>query len=269
MDHPPAFFQQPGLNVETYDVRSAQLQGTPVEGDVDFFVNLARETGGPVLELGCGTGRVSFPLARSGIEVTGLDLSPHMLAVARGRLEGATAMVRGRLSFQQGDMTDFALGRRFPLAFAAFRAFQSLTSPEQQRSCLECVHRHLERDGRFVLDLFDPRLDLLAPERDDQTQLSYELEHPGTGNLVRTEVIGRENDHLNQLLHETWRWTEIDPDGGVLRTEEQVLTLRWTHRYEIRHLLELADFEVVAEYSDHSGSPPAYGRELLLVARPA
>jgi hypothetical protein len=79
-------------------------------------------------------------------------------------------------------------------------------------------------------------------------------------------TFDRVNDPVEQRMSEGWRFTELDDDDRVLREEVETLTLRWTFRHELRHLLELAGLEVTAETSDYAGSPPAYGREIIVVA---
>src|SRR5438093_10538776 len=86
--------------------------------DTDFYLNLARATGGPILELGAGTGRVAFPLAKAGYRVTGIDTSPSMLRKAAEKLKAAR-LKPGQLSFAEADMTSFALDERFTLVIVA------------------------------------------------------------------------------------------------------------------------------------------------------
>jgi len=260
------FYSRPSLNVETYADRTAALP--VVEGDVEFYLGLARAAGGPALELGCGTGRVLLPLARAGIDATGLDLSRSMLDVAAERLGKEGGEVASRVTFIHGDMTAFDLGRRFGLVYIAFRSFMMLTTPEEQRRCLEAAHRHLAPGGTLAIDLFDPLLDRLAPGPLPQSWTPMgNLPHPESWNLVRIEVADRMNDPVAQVFEETWRFTEVDRAGSVLRQEEEVLRMRWTYRHEMRYLLELCGFEVLAEYSDYFRSPPAYGKEQVWVAR--
>lgn len=260
------FYAQPGLNVEIYADRTASLP--VVEGDADFYLELARAAPGPALELGCGTGRVALQLARAGIQVTGLDISEPMLTVAAEALARQPAEVSRRAAFVRGDMTDFDLGRKFGLIYIAFRSFMMLTAPQDQRRCLEASRRHLAPGGIVAVDLFDPLLDRLDPGPLPQAWTPMgNFPHPVTWNLVRIEVADRMNDPLAQVFEETWRFTEVDKRGYVLRQEEEVLRMRWTYRHEMRYLLELAGFEVVAEYSDYFKSPPAYGKEQIWVAR--
>ena len=168
----PGFYETDGLNVETYDARHGDLSHTPVAGDVDFFVELAREHGGPVLELASGTGRVALALAAAGSTVTGLELSPAMLRRAQANRDGLAAEVRERATFVRGDMRSFDLGAAFALVIVPFRGFQGLMTPQDQRDCLESVRRHLAPGGLFVVDLFDPRLHRCTPGDDPRSSVA-------------------------------------------------------------------------------------------------
>ncbi len=183
----PRFYARAGLHTETYDVATTEVPGGD---DVGFLRGLAEEVGGPVLELGCGTGRVAIPLAEAGLRVVGLDRSPHMLATAEAKRRALPPAVRRRIEFIEGDMTDFSLGRRFGLAFAAFRVFMSLPDPDAQRACLAAVRRHLRPGGLVVLDLFDPRLQWIAPGAagpgEDTSVIASRHREPCPAPLART-----------------------------------------------------------------------------------
>lgn len=105
-----------------YDADYKELQP---EG-VKFYVDLARQAGGPVLEMGCGTGRVLLPTARVGVPITGMELSPDMLGVLRRSLEAEPAEVRGRVTLVEGDARRTDAGKRFSLVTAPFRVAQHL-----------------------------------------------------------------------------------------------------------------------------------------------
>ena len=122
--------------------------------DVEFFVEAAAKSGGPVLEVGCGTGRVLIPTARAGISITGLDLSDHMLDVCREALIEEPELVQNQVKLVQGDMRDFYLGKKFALVTTPFRPFQHLITIEDQIKCLENIQNHLEPGGKFILDIF-------------------------------------------------------------------------------------------------------------------
>src|SRR5215471_1368923 len=130
--------------------------------DIGFYIDAARESGGPVMELGCGTGRVLIPTARAGVAITGLDLSPAMLEVCRLKLAAEPAEVQSRVHLVQASMTDFRVDRRFWLVTIPFRPFQHLLTVADQLACLACIRRHLAADGRLVFDLFNPSLDAIV-----------------------------------------------------------------------------------------------------------
>ena len=260
-----AFYDADSLHTEIYDALGARLvAGSPVQGDTDFYRRLASETGGPILEVGCGTGRVAASLAADGHEVVGVDLSAPMLRLAERKRAALSADVAGRLSFHRADLATLDLGRDFALIVTPGRVFQFMLTSAAQREALTALRTHLRPNGRLVLDLFDPRLDLVIRTGEGTTQ-RRELIHPTTGNRVTWEVGGQRPDPARQLIIEDWTFSEIDAAGAVLRTATEQLTLRWTLRSEMRFLFELVGFEVVADYGDFGGGPPAYGREQVWV----
>ena len=260
-----SFYSRRSLHVEVYGLLWSQL--AVVAGDVEFFLELAKSAPGPTLELGCGSGRIVMPLAEGGIEITGLDLSAPMLEIASERAERLPREAQGRVSFVEGDMSVFDLGREFGLIYIAFRSFMFMTTPEMQRACLECAYRHLVPGGTLAIDIFDPLLERLVPDYEIPMRHVGMLPHPRTFNRVGIDILSRVNDPVTQVFEETWRFTEAASDGTIIRQEEEMLRMRWTYRTEMRYLLERAGFEVLAEYSDFYKSPPAYGKEQVWVAR--
>jgi SAM-dependent methyltransferase len=262
----PHFYSRFGLHVEIYDTQTQTGWGS-IHNDVDFYLDEATAAGGPIFELACGTGRLLLPLLSSGLEVHGLDASEPMLNVVQQKRIALSAEDRKRLHLHPGDMTRFELNREFSLIIIAFRSFQALLTPQDQRACLTSIRRHLAPNGRAILNLFDPRYDLIVPGRQQSSQEPRELRHPVSGNLVLVEVLDRINDPVSQTFAERWRFTERTEDGSVLRQEEEELRLRWTFRQEMRHLVELCDLAIEEEYSDFQRSAPAYGKEQIWVLK--
>ncbi|MFQ5504352.1 MAG: class I SAM-dependent methyltransferase [Planctomycetota bacterium] len=263
------FYSQLGLNVETYDARVSVELPEFLEGDLEFYVSHAFETGGPVLELGCGTGRVAWHLARGGFDVVGLDKSDPMICAAEAKRWQLAEEVQPRATFVEADMASFDLKEHsFPLIIIPYRTFQALVEPEEQRSCLQCIRRHLAPEGWLILDLFDPRLEYLTVDS-GHVASRKDIRAPLTGNPVSIEVLSRENDPASQVFTEVWRFTEKAGADEIVRQEEEILKLRWTYRWELRYLLELTGFEIEAEYSDFQGAPPEYGKEQVLVIKKA
>ena len=186
---PRAFYEADSLSTEIYDARDL-ITGSSAEGDIDLHRGLAGETGGPILDVGCGTGRVAVALAADGHEVVGVDLSAPMLRLAEQRRAGLPASVAARLSFHQADMATLDLGRDFALVVTPSRVFQFMLTTHAQRQALSALKSHLRPDARLVLDLFDPLLDLVVPSAEG-TARRGEVVHPTTGNSVTWEVTGR------------------------------------------------------------------------------
>jgi SAM-dependent methyltransferase len=238
--------------------------------DIDFFIEAARSSGGPVLEVGCGTGRVLIPTARTGIDIVGLDLSPGMMGICRKRLLEETDAVRARVRLVQADMRNFDAGQMFNLATIPFRPFQHLTTVDDQLSCLASIHRHLHDGGELILDLFNPWLEALVRDNVGQ-EFGDEPEFTtpdGRAVVRRHKIVSR--DHTNQLQQIEAIYYITHPDG---RSERVVhaFSMRHLYRFEAEHLLERSGFHVSAVYSDYDKSPfgSKYPGEMILVARKA
>jgi SAM-dependent methyltransferase len=234
--------------------------------DLDFYLAEAKKSCGPVLELGCGTGRVLLQIARAGFRVTGLDLSEMMLRRCREKLASEPHEVQERISLHRGDMADFDLGEKFGRIIVPFRPFQHLLEVREQLACLRCAHRHLEPGGRLILDLFqtDPR------RMHDPAFLNEEI--------VESEATlpdGRKLRLASRLsaFHRAEQFNDCElifyvthPDG---RTERLVFAfpLRYFFRYEVEHLLARCGFRVAELYGDFDRTPlSAESREMLFIA---
>ncbi len=238
--------------------------------DVAFFVEMARDSGGPVLEVGCGTGRVLIPTAQAGASITGLDASPAMLKVCRESLAREPDDVRKRVTLVQGDMRDFQLDARFALITLPFRPFQHLLEVREQVACLTCLHLHLEKGGRIVLDLFNPMLERLTNEN---YPTEFQVEPAAT--LADGSEMVRSTRTLSRILARQCMNVEFQYDFTYAdgRKEQYVepASLRYFFRYEVEHLLARCGFEVEHLYADYKRKPfgEIYPGELLFVAKKA
>jgi len=235
--------------------------------DVAFFVQMARESGGPVLEVGCGTGRVMIPTARAGIEIVGLDLSSAMLAVCRAKLSQEAAEVQARVSLVEGDMRHFDLGREFRLVTIPFRPFQHLTTVEDQLSCLASIRRHLVPGGRLILDIFNPHIGSLVDDRRfAESEPEPEFTLPD-GRRVERRHRNAARDLFNQVLDCELIYYVTHPDGRKERLVHR-FPMRYLFRFEVEHLLARSGFNLEAVYADYDRSPygSKYPGELICVA---
>jgi len=236
--------------------------------DVDFFVEAAQELGGPVLEVGCGTGRVLIPTARAGIDIVGLDLSPYMLQICRDRLRQEPEAVQARVQLIEADMRDFELSDIFALATIPFRPFQHLTTIEDQLACLQSIHRHLNDGGRLILDLFNPWLERLVEDNiGEEFGEEPEFTMPDGRRVIRRHCVV-DRDLSNQINHVELIYYITHPDG---RQERQVhaFPMRYLFRFEAEHLLARCGFQVEHVYADYDKTPfgSKYPSELIMVAR--
>lgn len=250
-----------GALVDYYD-----LFFTGLKGDVAFYVEEAQKARlGRVLELGCGTGRVLIPVAESGVEITGLDASEEMLSLIRHKVSELGESVRSRVEIVEGDMTGFSLGRKFNLVMIPCRAFLHLMTPEEQRAALLCIREHLTDRGRLILNMFDPRLDVLLDDPNAPGRIEETVD-PKSGNRV-TMQCSAVHDLERQVIEADFTFEEFDGEGKMVSQVHAPLTLRWIYRYEMQYLLELCGFTVEALYGDFNRGPFRYGGEQIWVAR--
>lgn len=230
-------------------------------GEAEFYVGQAVRGGGPLLDIGCGTGRIAIPAAMSGLEVVGLDISAAMLDSCEDKLE-AVGELSGSVELVLGDMCDFDLERRFPMAIMAYRTLMHLLEPDQQLEALVCAHEHLEPGGSLILNVWSARPELLAP-----------LTGPGAGSL---QLVGRHGfedgtglvhyratrcQPLAQNIQEEHLLHELDEGGEVVGTHSLSMERCWLSIRELGHLVARAGFVVEALYGDFDCNPPGDGNQ--------
>jgi SAM-dependent methyltransferase len=231
--------------------------------DLPVLNALAQRTGGPLLELGCGTGRALIPLAHQGYHVTGVDLSPEMLRIARNK--AAAAKVAARVTLVEGSYTDAPLGGPYPLAFILMNTFMHLLTQEDQLRALRHWRDHLTPGGLLLIDVFHPDIGALA-ELDGKLQYDKSWTDAETGRAVMkwatsTVEPGKQTLHV-QLIYE-----EIGPDGAVRRTVV-AYDIRYLWRFEAELLLDKAGFGVEAIYGDWDLSPfESHSDRMIFLAR--
>ncbi len=244
-----------------------------VRSDIPFYTQQAVESGGPVLELGVGTGRIAVPTAQLGIDVVGIDTSEAMLSKARNKLS-ALRSESGAVELVAADMRDFDLRdtrgkrREFPLVTIPFRGFLALMTVEDQVSALRRIRRHLKPDGKLVFNIFVPDPNM-ALEQSDIPRHLYDVTDPATGiTYVLHQQSGYDTHHQTvsvRLLIE-----ELDEDGVVARRMYRDYRLRYCHRWEIHHLLIMCGFEMEDLFGDFDRSEfDAGSTEMIWVARKA
>lgn len=240
------------LIARTYDDAYAVIRNP--SGDAAFYQSIAASTKGPLLEVGCGTGRILLKAAETGIECVGIDASKEMLAVL-GEKDPPS-----NVTYLHDSMETFELGEsRFSLITAPFRALQHLLDVPSQLAALTNIRRHLDCEGAFVFDVFDPDLASMAITQEPEV-LGATFQHQGYVMQRFTSIV---RDPTTQLMTLTFRF-EGGPRELIGSTS---IKLRWFYRYELEHLLHRAGFKELTFYRDFSRTSWRSGSEIVVVAK--
>ena len=215
--------------------------------DVAFFV---REAAGAaaVLELMCGTGRVSIPLIEAGVSLTCVDNSPEMLAALRRKLADRrlSACVRDM------DVCDLSFERRFDLVIIPFHAFAEIVAERAQQQALAGIHGVLSDEGRFICTLHNPAVRLRSVTGQRVERGTYELP-AGEGTLCVDAV--EQYDAANQIVRGT-QFYEVQDENGAVRSRDSIDIRFYLHAREtFEHLVEAAEFRTLELYGDYARAP--------------
>jgi SAM-dependent methyltransferase len=233
--------------------------------DVAFYRDAARDFGDPVLELGCGTGRITMALAQAGKRITGLDLSERMLERAVKKRAALHVEPRERVHLVQGDMARFDLGEKFRLIIIPFRPLQHLLEVKQQMDCLECVHKHLAPGGRLVLDVFQTDAERMHDPVHMREMLVTEYNTADGRKVKITERVA--GFHRAEQINDVEMIFSVVHPGGRMERMVFAWPLRYFFRYEVQHLLARCGFQVAAEYGNFDRTPIADDSpEMIFVA---
>jgi SAM-dependent methyltransferase len=242
-----------GISKDYSLARFYDLEHRDYDDDLDFFVQYAShldpERKLPLLELGCGTGRVALALAEAGFTVVGVDNSEGMLAICREHADGEE--LTDRVKLVRADMRQLSasdeLSGPFNMALCALNTFAYLSSTEEQLALLRGVHPLLVQHGILILDLTPPVEHLLPPQEGEIIhQGSFADEGGGTLHKLVSGVA-----HPATQTHSVAIFYDLEELGGALSRTTQTLNLRWTGRYEMELLLQAAGYKVEKVYGDY------------------
>jgi SAM-dependent methyltransferase len=233
------------------------------DDDVGLYLGFARRTGGRILELGCGTGRLLDPLAGEGFDVVGVDRSAPMLAQAYRR----PASSRGTVRLLQASICPPPLSGRFGLVILALGTFLHLSSAEDQRSCLLAARALLDRDGLLVIDL--PAVD--APGWEDWSPGVRPLVLAWSGQLrdgTRVDKLSTFSADPSTQSHHVTEFYDSSAAGGHVRRTVVEYSLRFVFPSEMELLLDSVGLTLVDRYGDYDLGPfvPGSGRQIYVAA---
>ena len=231
------------------DGRHYDLINQVVVQDIPFYCDEAKKADGAVLEVACGTGRLTIPIAQSGVEIVGLDRSTSMLAHARSKAEAAGV----KIEWVEADCRQFELGRKFGLIFMAFNSLQHLHDHESLRAFFAQVRKHLAKGGRFIFDAFNPSLTILARDSQKRNPL-HVYEDPDGGGTITLEENSVYDDaaQVNRI-----KWYFSRPGAQDFRLE--ALDMRCFFPQELDMLVESNGFKLEAKYGNFERKPFASG----------
>lgn len=242
------------INLSEYeDPLLYDLENQDSEQDEIYLLGLAQKLNGPVLELGCGTGRITIPLAKNGVDITGLDVVPEMLARARQKAAGLP------IQWIEADARAFHLPRRFRLIFETGSVFMHMLERCDQEAFLGCIYEHLEEDGRFVFGVMFPHAAMLVSEADEKDWYTYQDEAGRTVRVSGNEIY----DPLRQVKLETAfrRWTD---ENGAEVERVAPLSLRYTFPRELETLLHYNGLEILEQYGGWDQAPLTQESQLII-----
>lgn len=217
--------------------------------DIPFYVEEATRAGGAVLELGCGTGRVSIPIAQAGIDVVGIDSSSAMLTRAR---EKSRETGTSHLKLLRADMRNFNISSKFNLVIIPFRGLLSLLSVDDEIRTLMNIKRHLAPGGKLIFDIFVPDLNMMVQEGDVPYHFR-DVTDPETGK--RLIIWNQANyDAFSQVMDIRTIIEQLDESGRVSSKMYRDFALRYIFRWEMHHLLSFCGYDVRALYGDFERS---------------
>ena len=240
--------------------RYYDLENASFTEDLDYWLELAEEFGDPILELGCGTGRVLLNLARRGHTVTGIDNAPEMLARLQAKLDAASdRQLAAPPQLLLASMETFELPQRFRLAIMPFNTFMHLLTAEAQLATLDRIRRHLAPGGVLALDMPNPGEAYAAQEQGLTLERTF-----ADGDRTVQQFSSVAIDRAAQLAHVTWIYDATNPDGAVQRSIVP-LTLRYTFPAEMSLLLARSGLALAHLYGDYSRAPFVDGSPRMLV----
>ena len=211
--------------------------------DIHFYKNLAYRTNDKILEIGCGTGRITIPIAKDGHKVVGIDISESMLAILKNKIKNSILDI----SCHKMDMKNINIKGNFSLVIIPFNGFQSMLDISDQYECLSSIRAHMHSDSNLVLDMFPPSLNMF----DQNPQTWYQVKEIISADSSESIMVKHSSKYLleSQLIHTKLMIEEII-NCEIVKTVYKDFSLRYTNRYESEYLFKHTGFKIENLYGN-------------------
>jgi SAM-dependent methyltransferase len=234
--------------------------------DIPFYLDYASKIQGNILELACGTGRVTIPLAEAGHEIWGLELSGKMLEQLKIKLKDLPPQTSRKIQLIQANMSQFRIDRKFHLILIPNRAFQLLFTENDQETCLSNVREHLAEDGFFIVDFADHTTVAEEEWGTEEEIFQWENIDPKTGYKVYRTYRKKEIDRKNQVITPELIYRVTKQDGSV---EKIAVPSPWKYYFleQARDRLISMGFKIVEEMGYYDRRSIGQGSEFIFVCQ--
>ncbi len=252
---------QPSQQFYDTIARYYDAENEDMTDDLALYSELAAEVGDPILDIGCGTGRVMLHLAMEGHRAAGLDISSAMLARGRRKLKNRIDL-QDLVTFYEGNALDYPLTERYPLILIPYNGLMHFRTVEEQNKLLRHMASSLTDDGLLVIDLPNAG-EMFATIDDGAVTLERSFLEPESGHLVMQQSVSTLN-RTEQLQYITWIYDEIGTNAVVQRTVAP-LTLRYIFPTELDLLLQINGFTRTERFGEYDQSPFEEGCSRMIV----
>jgi ubiquinone/menaquinone biosynthesis C-methylase UbiE len=251
------------INVQFYETiaRFYDAENLDLTEDLDLYTELAGETGGPILDMGCGSGRVTLPLAKQGHRIVGVDNSQVMLSRGQRKID-QFPKAKPLVTFIHGDALQTELKEQFKLIIVSYNSFMHFGEQSDQLTALRHFQTMLDDDGLLVIDLPNAG-EAFGAQDYGAIVLERSFIEPETGHLVMQQSVSS-IDRVTQHLFITWIYDEMMDDSAVHRTMAP-LRLRYVFAGEMDLMLEAAGLHCVELYGDYQRIPFEDGCPRMIV----
>jgi ubiquinone/menaquinone biosynthesis C-methylase UbiE len=219
---------------EYYDWEFSQVCNIQGE-DIEMWCRFAAQWGGPILEVCCGSGRITLPLAKAGYEIYALDYSEKLLDILKSKIRADY-----KIHTIYADMRDFHIAQTFNFAFISYSSFQQLLTLDDQLTCLATINKHLNKNGKLIFDITPC---LCEGDNSVAQSLQYTIRYPKNNSTVKL-YSGYEIDRLNLIKHYYDKYVEIFANGEE-RVFSHSISLKECSPDYMKLILEKSGFRLV------------------------